>query len=122
MSWFEIISANLDEKVKQRALFACWKAASSVIAKDREEPAEATHGHPEATHGCTEARRVEYSAETADIRIMHLSRVTTSRKPAGSGTENQQGQLNEIQNCRSSSQQAPKCDRGQPEHTPRNTY
>ena len=84
MSWFETISANLDEKVKRRALFACREAASSVIAKelcDRGEPAE-------ATHRCPEARRVEYSAETADIRIVHLSRVPTSRKPADSGVGN----------------------------------
>ena len=104
MSWFKIISANLNEKVKQRALFACWDAASSMIAKelcDREELAEATHGHPKA-------RRVEYSAETTDIRIVCLSRVPTSRKPADSEEENQQGQLNGIQNRRSSSQQTPK--------------
>ena len=84
MSWFETISANLDEKVKQRALFACREAASSMIAKelcDREEPVEATHGH-------SKARRVEYSAETADIRIVCLSRVPTSRKPDDSGAEN----------------------------------
>ena len=99
MSWFKTISANLDEKVKQRALFACWEAASSVIAKelcDREEPTEATHGCPEATHGHPEARRVEYSAETADIRIVHLSTVPTSRKPSDSGAENRHCQLNEI--------------------------
>ena len=84
MSWFKTISANLDEKVKQRALFAFQEAASSVIAKelcDREEPAE-------ATHGCPKARRVEYFAETTDIRIVHLSRVPTSRKPTDSGVEN----------------------------------
>ena len=91
MSWFKIISANLDKKVKRRALFACWEAASSMIAKelcDRGELAEATHGCPEATHGCSKARRVEFSAETADIRIVHPSRVPTSRKPADSGVEN----------------------------------
>ena len=91
MSCFETISANLDEKVKQRVLFACWEVASSVIAEelcDREELAEATHGHPEATHGCPKARRVEYSTETADIRIMYPSRVPTSRKPADSGVGN----------------------------------
>ena len=106
-------------------MFACREAASSMIAKelcDREEPTEATHGCPKATHGHPKARRVEYSAETADIRIVHLSKVPTSRKPADSGAENQQSQLNEIQNCKSSSQQAPKHDRGQSEHTPRNVY
>ena len=64
-------------------MFACWEAASSVIAEelcDKEEPAEATHGHPKA-------RRVEYSAETADIRIVCLSRIPTSRKPADCGGE-----------------------------------
>ena len=84
MSWFETISANLDEKVKQRALFACWEAASSMIAKelcDRGELAEATYGHPKA-------RRMEYSTETADIRVVCLSRVPTSRKPADSGAGN----------------------------------
>ena len=72
-------------------MFACWEAASSVIAEelcDREEPTEATHGHPKATHGHPEARRVEYSAETADIRIVWPSRVPTSRRPADSGVEN----------------------------------
>ena len=86
MSLFETISANLDETVKRRTLFACQEAASSMIAEelcDREELAEATHERPEATHGCPEARRVEYSAETADIRIVHPSRVPTSRKPVG---------------------------------------
>ena len=118
MSRFETISANLDEKVKRRALFACWEAASSVIAEelcDREEPTEATHGHPKA-------RRVEYSAETADIRIVRHSRVPTSMKPADSGVKNQQNQLNEIQNHKSSSQQAPRHDQGQSEHTPRDAY
>ena len=72
-------------------MFACREAVSSVIAKelcDREELAGATHGCPEATHGCPEARRVEYSAETAGIRIVWLSRVPTSRKPANSVAEN----------------------------------
>ena len=65
-------------------MFACWEAASSVIAEelcDREEPTESTHGHPKA-------RRVEHSAETADIRILCPSRVPTSWKPAVSGAEN----------------------------------
>ena len=78
-------------------MFACWEAASSVIAKelcDNEEPEEATHGCSKAAHGCSKARRVEYSAETADIRIVHLSRVSTSRKLGDSVVENQQ--LNEI--------------------------
>ena len=73
-------------------MFACQEAASSMIAEelcDREEPAE-------ATHGCPKARRVEYSAETANIRIVCPSRVPTSRKPADSGAERRQGQLNEI--------------------------
>ena len=65
---------------------------------------------------------MEYSAETADIRTVHLSRVPTSRKPADSGVGNQQGQLNEIRKNRGSSQQAPKRDQGQPEHTPRDVY
>ena len=67
MPCFETISANLDEKVKQRALFACWEVASSMIAEelcDREDLAEATHGHPEATHGRSKARRVEYSTDS----------------------------------------------------------
>ena len=72
-------------------MFACWEAAFSVIGKelcDREELAGATRGCPKATHGRPKARRVEYSAETADIRIVHLSRVPTSRKPADSGAKN----------------------------------
>ena len=92
MSWFKTISANLDETVKRRALFACWETASSMIAKelcDRGESAEATYGHPKA-------RRVEYSTETADIRVVHLSKIPPSRKPADSEVGNQQGQLNDI--------------------------
>ena len=80
-------------------MFACQEAAPSMISEelcDREELAEATHGRPKATHGRPKARRVEYSAETADFRIVHSSRVPTSRKPADNGAENQQGQLNEI--------------------------
>ena len=72
-------------------MFACWEAASSMIVEDlcdREELIEATHGCPKATHGHSEARRVEYSAETADTRIVHLVRVPTSRRPADSGAEN----------------------------------
>ena len=64
-------------------MFACWVAASSMIAEelcDREEPPEATHGRPEA-------RRVEYSAETADIRTMCQSRVPTSNSWAVSWSE-----------------------------------
>ena len=63
---------------------------------DRKEPAEATHGCSKATDGCPEARRVEYSAKTADIRIVCPSRVPTSRKPDDSWAENRQSQLNEI--------------------------
>ena len=72
-------------------MFACLEAASSVIVEelcDREELIESTNGHHEATHGCPEARRVEHYAETADIRIVCLSRVPTSWKPADSGAEN----------------------------------
>ena len=51
MSWLKTISASLNEKVKQRTLFACQEVVSSMIAEelgDREELAEATHGHPKA--------------------------------------------------------------------------
>ena len=63
MSWFETVSANLDTKVKCKALFACRKAAYAVITKEWcnvEEQIEVTHGH-------LGARRVEYCAETAGI-------------------------------------------------------
>ena len=62
-------------------MFACQETASFMIAKelcDRGQLAE-------ATHGCPVARRVEYSTETADISIVHPSRVSTSKKPADSG-------------------------------------
>ena len=56
MSWFETVSANLNTKVKHKALFACREAASAVIAEEWgnvEEQTEVTHGH-------LNARRVEY--------------------------------------------------------------
>ena len=103
MSWFETISANLNEKVKQRALFACQEVASMIAEELCDKGRQA-----EATHRCLNARRVEYCTETVDIRIVHLSGGPTSRRPADSGVGDQQGQLKEFQNKRDSSQQAPK--------------
>ena len=77
MSWFETVSANLDTKVKHKALFACQEAASAVIAEEWCNMEEQT----EVTHGCLNARRVEYCAEMADIRVVHLHRGFTSSKP-----------------------------------------
>ena len=77
MSWFETVSANLDTKVKCKALFACREVASAVITEEwcnMVEQTEVTHGHPDA-------RRDEYCAEMADIRVVHPPRGPTSSKP-----------------------------------------
>ena len=81
MSWFKTTSDNLNEKVKQRALFACQEAVSSMIAEELCDEGKQAG----ATHGCPNARRVKYCAETADIRVVCLSRGPTSSKPADSG-------------------------------------
>ena len=77
MSWFKTVSANLDTKVKHKALFACQEAASAVVTKDWCN----VEGQTEVTHGRLNARRVEYCAEMADIRVVHPCRGPTSSKP-----------------------------------------
>ena len=77
MSWFETVSANLDTKVKHKALFACQEAASAVITKEWYNMEEQT----EVIHDCLDARRVEYCAEMAGIRIVHPCRGPTFSKP-----------------------------------------
>ena len=66
MSWFETVCANLDTKVKHKALFACQEVASAVITENWCNVEEQT----EVTHGCLDARRVEYCAEMTDIRVV----------------------------------------------------
>ena len=48
------------------------------------------------THGCLDVRRVEYCAEMADIRVVHLRGGPTSSKPVDHETLDQQGQLDEL--------------------------
>ena len=61
------------------------------------------------THGHLDARRVEYCAEMADIRVVHLHGGPTSSKPVGHETSDQQGQLDELQNNRDFQKLASKC-------------
>ena len=92
MSWFGAVSANLYTRIKCKALFACQEAASAVIAEERcnvEEQTGVTHGH-------LNARRVEYCAEMADIRVVHPYGGPTSSKPVDHETSDQQGQLDEL--------------------------
>ena len=82
MSWLETVSANLNTRIKHKALFACQEAPSAVIAEEWcnvEEQTGVTHGH-------LYARRVEYCAEMADIRVVHPCRGPTSSKPVDHGT------------------------------------
>ena len=65
---------------------------SAVIAEEWcnvEEQTGVTHGH-------SDARRVEYCAEMADIRVGHPHRGPTSSKPVDHGAGDQQGQLNDL--------------------------
>ena len=73
MSWFETVQ-DLDTRIKCKALFACQEAASTVIAKEWCNVEDQT----EVTHGRLNARRVEYCAEMADIRVVHPCRGPTS--------------------------------------------
>ena len=77
MSWFETVPANLNTRIKHKALFVCQEAASAMIAEDWCNLEEQTR----VTHGCLDARRVEYCAEMADIKVVHLHGGPTSSKP-----------------------------------------
>ena len=92
MSWFESVSANLDTGIKHKALFACQEAASAVITEEWCNVEEQTV----VTHGCLNARSVEYCSETADIRVVHPCGGPTSSKPVDHETLDQQGQLDEL--------------------------
>ena len=63
--WFQAISVNMNVEAQKRALAASRKAASSVFADvgdDEESPIAA-----EATPVQSDVRRIEYSAEVAEI-------------------------------------------------------
>ena len=92
MSWFETVSANLDTRIKQKALFACQEAASAMITEELCNVEEQTR----VTHGCLNARRVEYCAEMADIRVVHPRGGPTSSKPVDHETWDRQGQLDDL--------------------------
>ena len=64
------------------------------------------------THDCLDARRVEYCAEMADIRVVHLHGGPTSSKPVDHETRDQQGQLDNLQSNRDFQKQASKHGRG----------
>ena len=99
------LSMTKDTRVKHKALFACQEAASAVIAEEWCNVEEQTG----ATHGCLDARRVEYCTEMVDIRVAHPCRGPTSSKPVDHGTGDQQGQLNDLQSNRDFQQQTSKC-------------
>ena len=65
MSWFETVPANLDMKVNGKVSFTCQEAASAMIAEEWCN----VEGQTGVTHGRPNARKVEYCAETADIRV-----------------------------------------------------
>ena len=104
ISWFKTVSANLDTKVKHKVLFACQEAASAMIVEEWCNVEE----QPEVTHDHLDARRVEYCAEMADIRVVHLCRGPTSSKPVDHETTDQQGQLDDLQSSRDFQRQASK--------------
>ena len=87
-----LVSANLNTKVKCKALFACQEEASAVITKEWCNVEEQT----EVTHGYLDARRVEYCAEMADIRVVHPHRGPTSSTPVDHETLDLQGQLYDL--------------------------
>ena len=92
MSWFKTVSANLNMRVKCKALFACCKAASVMITEEWCNVEEQTG----VIHGPLDTRRVEYCAEMADIRVVCPHRGATSSKPVDHKTGDQQGQLNDL--------------------------
>ena len=65
MRWFQAISANMNAEAQKRALVASWKAASLVFAGvgDDEDSSVAT----EAAPAQSDVKKVEYSAEMAEI-------------------------------------------------------
>ena len=76
----------------------------------------------EVTHDHLDARRVEYCAEMADIRVVHPCRGPTSRKPVDHETLDQQGQLDGLQSSRDFQKQASKHGRGQSEYISRDVH
>ena len=69
--WFQTISANLDTEVQKRALSALQKAASSVLTNEWYD--EGKSNVVEASPVQSDLRRVEYSAEMAEIGFPHQS-------------------------------------------------
>ena len=77
MAWFDTAFANLDPRVKHKALLASRDATSAIIAEARRESEEQARSsdrtrsvdQPKATHGHS-TTRTEYWVETADIRVV----------------------------------------------------
>ena len=112
MSWFKTVSANLNTRIKCKALFACREAASAMIAEEWCNMEEQT----KVTHGCLDARKVEYCAEVADIRVVRPHGGPTSSKPVDRETGNQQGQLDNLRSNRDFQKHASKHGQGQLEY------
>ena len=64
-------------------------------------------------HGHSNARRVEYCAKMADIRVVHLCEGPTRSKPVDHETLDQQGQLDGLQSNRDFQKLALKCGQEQ---------
>ena len=65
MRWFQAISANVNTEGQRRALAASWKAASSVFANEGDDEGSLNVVKAAPIRG--DLRRVEYSAEMAEI-------------------------------------------------------
>ena len=79
-------------------------------------------GQTEVTHGHLDARRVEYCAEMADIRVVHLHRGPTSSKPVDHLTSDCQDQLDDLQSSRDFQNQASKHGQGQSMYISRDVH
>ena len=72
MQWFQAISANMNAEAQKRALAASRKAASSVFTDEWDD--EDSTALAEAAPAQGYVRRVEYSAEMAEIGFPAQSR------------------------------------------------
>ena len=65
VQWFQAISANINAEAQRRALSALQKAASSVFTDEGDD--EESSNVVKAVPVQSDLRRVEYSAEMAEI-------------------------------------------------------
>ena len=70
--WFQAISANMNAEAQRRALSALHKAASSVFADEGDDEESSNMVEVAPVRG--DLRRVEYSAEMAEIGFLPQNR------------------------------------------------